>query len=61
MLRVVVQDTSPDGWIGANASKLRSLPLVAGATGIVGVLLNRILSGVSSCLDLVFLAGCGRS
>jgi len=50
-----LQGSSPDGWIGANASRLRSLPLVAGASGIVGVLLNRLLSGVRA-FALVYLA-----
>ena len=41
-----LQDHSPDGWVAANTERLRSLPLVAGASGIIGVLLNRLLSGV---------------
>lgn len=42
-----MQDPSTDGWVAANAERLRALPLVAGASGIIGVLLNRLLSGVS--------------
>ena len=42
-----LQDASTDGWFAANAKRLRALPLVAGASGIIGVLLNRLLSGVS--------------
>ena len=42
-----LQGTSTDGWVAANAERLRALPLVAGAAGIIGVLLNRLLSGVS--------------
>lgn len=45
------QDAGNEGWFGANASRLRALPLVAGASGIVGVLLNRILSGVAPVVD----------
>ncbi|KAL0032202.1 hypothetical protein WJX77_010710 [Trebouxia sp. C0004] len=45
------EDAGNEGWFGANASRLRALPLVAGASGIVGVLLNRILSGVAPVVD----------
>ncbi|KAA6419886.1 MAG: cofactor assembly of complex C [Trebouxia sp. A1-2] len=46
-----MQNAGNEGWFGANASRLRALPLVAGASGIVGVLLNRILSGVAPVVD----------
>ena len=42
-----MQGPSTDVWVAANAERLRTLPLVAGASGIIGVLLNRLLSGVS--------------
>lgn len=42
-----LQDPSTEGWVAANAERLRALPLAAGASGIIGVLLNRLLSGVS--------------
>lgn len=42
-----LQGPLPESWVAANAGRLRSLPLVAGASGIIGVLLNRLLSGVS--------------
>lgn len=45
------QDPTPDGWVDANASSLRALPLVAGASGIIGVLLNRLVSGVAPVVD----------
>ncbi|DBA89905.1 TPA: hypothetical protein ACH3X2_004397 [Trebouxia sp. C0005] len=45
------ENAGNEGWFGANASRLRALPLVAGASGIVGVLLNRILSGVAPVVD----------
>ena len=51
-----LQDAGNEGWFGANASRLRALPLVAGASGIVGVLLNRILSGVRARFTCI----CGK-
>jgi len=50
-----LQDAGNEGWIGANASRLRALPLVAGASGIVGVLLNRILFSESQVFLHVWL------
>ncbi|KAL3161893.1 hypothetical protein ABBQ38_008980 [Trebouxia sp. C0009 RCD-2024] len=46
-----LQGSTPDSWVAANAERLRSLPLVAGASGIIGVLLNRLLSGVAPVVD----------
>lgn len=37
------------GFVGQNQGFLRALPLYAGGFGIVSVLLNRAVSGVSSC------------
>lgn len=52
-----LQGSTPDSWVAANAERLRSLPLVAGASGIIGVLLNRLLSGVS-CHNLLDALDC---
>ena len=53
MLQVTnsLQGFSQDNGI-LNAGRLRALPLVAGAAGIVGVLLNRLLSGVRVTLTI---------
>ena len=47
-VHIGLQGSASKSWVDANASKLRALPLVAGASGIIGVLLNRLLSGVSA-------------
>ncbi|KAL3161340.1 hypothetical protein ABBQ32_010238 [Trebouxia sp. C0010 RCD-2024] len=51
MVRASTQGPLPESWVAANAGRLRSLPLVAGASGIIGVLLNRLLSGVAPVVD----------
>ena len=63
-----MQGLASEGWLESSASALRALPLVAGASGIVGVLLNRLLSGVclqhmlTSCcsMQLQDVAACGK-
>ena len=36
-----------EDWVAQGADRLRAAPLIAGAVGIGGVLLNRVVSGVS--------------
>lgn len=49
-VHVVPMQVAPDeeyDWVVRYQSKIRLAPLVAGGVGILGVLANRVISGVS--------------